>query len=496
MLHSYKSFYALLLTVFALFSCSQSEDVSDANSEEPSRDNVNIVFRLQTNTTSATRSVEDSYSHVQGTPDEYKVTNARVYLFDAPTKLFVKSVLLTDLKRSGSDADGNIVYETEHVSVPQGTYDIFVTANTSRKINKNTEEEFLADIDSTSYKQGLISDISAGIVMTNRAIDNAGIVLTNKEDNSDNVVSVTLERVLARLDIAKSSTSFQLTDNNSKLFATVTLDGYHIVNLPKYYYSYRHTAVLTSMAEPEWNLYEHFGNVNDVNGYVIDPYFFNKTIDATNFTNADKYYEQYFGDYNTSAVTWTAFKPVADTPQYNTAYCLENCTLAPAQKNGYSTGVVFRGKLEPYNNVYKLASNGKLELVTDKTKYPEVLYYFNYNFYDSAEALASAVGVASITNENMDLYQARKYEKTDDGYRCYYTYWIRHLDNYKPTTMGVMEFGIVRNNLYRMLITNVSDLGYNQPMISPDTPDEGETYLKMILNVKPWIVRDLTSIVL
>jgi hypothetical protein len=248
------------------------------------------------------------------------------------------------------------------------------------------------------------------------------------------------------------------------------------------------------MTEPTWSLSENFGNVKDVNGYVIDPYFFNKTIDASSFTNGDKYYEHYFGDYsNPKSVTWTAFKPAA---QYNTSYSLENCTLAPASKNGYSTGVMFRAKFEPNNNVYHLSSSGSLEVITDKTKYPEVLYYYNYNFYDSAEALASAIGIASVSTDNLDLYKARKFEKTDDGYRCYYTYWIRHLDNYKATVMGVMEFGIVRNNLYSMLITNVSDLGYQDPIISPDTPDEGETYLKMVLNVKPWIVRDLTNIVL
>ena len=149
--------------------------------------------------------------------------------------------------------------------------------------------------------------------------------------------------------------------------------------------------------------------------------------------------------------------------------------------------------MEPYNNVYHLNSSGVMELVTDKTRYPEVLYYFQQKFYDSAEALAAAV---SATGSPSNTYQARKFEKTDDGYRCYYKYWIRHLDNLNNTEMGVMEFAVVRNNLYRMLITGVSDLGDGTPEIVPDTPDEGETYLKVILNVKPWIVRDLTNIVL
>jgi hypothetical protein len=381
------------------------------------------------------------------------------------------------------------------VSVPQGTYDIFVTANTGRFINKTNESEFLADIDSLTYVRGRIDNISNGIVMTNRASDNNSVVIANNnQTNEDNVVVVTLERVLARIDVGKSSESFALTDNNSRQYASVTLDGYYIVNLPKYYYSYRHTAVLTSMDMPTWSISENFGNVKDVNGYVIDPYFFNKAIDASSFTNGDKYYVNYFGDYsNPNAISWTTFKPAQ---QFNTIYSLENCTLAPAQKNGYSTGIIFRGKVEPYNNVYRLASNGSLELVTDTNQYPEVLYYYNYRFYTTAEALASAIGVSTIAPNSLDLYQARKFEKDDSGYHCYYNYWIRHEDNRNPTVMGVMEFAVVRNNLYKILVANVSGLGYHEPPINPDTPDEGETYLKVVINVKPWIVRDLTDIVL
>lgn len=504
MLHSSKSILALLMAVTAVCSCSKREDIEvNDNSGVETPETANVVFRLQTNNQAytPTRSAEDSYSHVQGTADEYRVDKARVYLFDTPSKLFVKSVLLTNLTRAGSDADGNIVYEAEHVAVPQGTYDIFVTANTDRVIDKKTEDEFLADIDSTTYVRGQIDDISKGIVMTNRASDNLGIVIANTQETTDNVISVTLERVLARIDIAKSSESFQLTDDNGRLYATVTLDGHYIVNLPKHYYSYRHNAVLINLTEPVWNVNEHFGNVKDVNGYIIDPYFFKKTIDAATFNNQDKYFEHFFGDYgNPNAVTWTAFldtqAQTPNTPQYNTAYCLENCTLAPAQKNGYSTGVIFRARLEPANNVYHLDADDNLVLITDKNSYPEVLYYFNYKFYDSAEALAAAIGISSVTSTSIDVYQARKFEKGDDGYRCYYPYWIRHLDNYNATTMGVMEFGVVRNNLYRMLITNVSGLGYQALPVSPDTPDEGETYLKVVLNVKPWIVRDLTNIVL
>jgi hypothetical protein len=502
MYHPKKSIAALLL-LGALFSgCSQYEDIDVYDNNEVTKQETGIVFRIRTNASSdpTTRSAEDSYNHVQGTPDEYKVNNAIVYLFDAPSKSFAKSFELTNLKRLGSDANGYIIYETEHVAVSQGTYDIFVIANTDRKLKTDniSESEFLANIDSVSYVRAEIEDISKGIIMTNRASENAGTVILNTEENEDVVINITLERVLARIDVAKGSETFQLTDNNNKMYASITLDGYYIVNLPKYYYSYRHTAVLTSLTEPVWNLNENFGNVKDVNGYVIDPYFFKKKTDASGFANEDKYYEHFYGDYEQGKdVRWTSFKPVGNAaPDYNTVYCLENCTMTAAQKNGYSTGIIFRAKMEPYNNVYHLSATGNMELITDTSKYPEVLYYFNYKFYDSAEALQAAVNEASATGLNLDLYKARKFEKTDDGYRSYYKYWIRHLDNNKNSIMGLMEFAIVRNNLYRILVTNVSDLGSPILVVDPDIPDEGETYLSVVLNVKPWIVRDLTNIVL
>ena len=286
----------LVVAVAFLCSCSQTDDITVGDSKETLKEG-NIVFRLQSNSSNATRSAEDSYEHVQGTVDEYKVNVARVYFFDNVTKHFAKSVPLTNITRKGSDADGNVIYETDPISIAQGVYDIFVTANTYRQIKTDTEEQFLADIDSVTYAQALIEDISGGIVMSNRAADNEATIITETPNENDvNVVNIKLERVLARLDIAKSLETYELTDPNGVKYASVKLNGYYIVNLPKYYYTFRHVAVLLSLTEPQWNIQANFGNVADVNGYVIDPYFFKKTINASGFTNADQYYVNYFGD--------------------------------------------------------------------------------------------------------------------------------------------------------------------------------------------------------
>lgn len=82
------------------------------------------------------------------------------------------------------------------------------------------------------------------------------------------------------------------------------------------------------------------------------------------------------------------------------------------------------------------------------------------------------------------------------GYYCYYYYWNRHNDNNNATTMGAMEFGVVRNNVYKLAVTDISRLGH--PRISendpdpedPDKPDEeGKIYFKLSIEVLPWVVR-------
>ena len=50
-------------------------------------------------------------------------------------------------------------------------------------------------------------------------------------------------------------------------------------------------------------------------------------------------------------------------------------------------------------------------------------------------------------------------------YETYYTYWIHHRNS--PTdTMGAMQYGIVRNNFYRIVVTGISGIGNS--VITPE----------------------------
>lgn len=99
-------------------------------------------------------------------------------------------------------------------------------------------------------------------------------------------------------------------------------------------------------------------------------------------------------------------------------------------------------------------------------------------------------------NYNIAYYAGGKF-----GGKSYYKYWIKHdplADNGK---MGVMEFAIVRNNVYQLQVNGIKDLGDPLPFTpgkdDPNNPDkETEIYILINLYVKNWVVRSNSGIIL
>lgn len=101
------------------------------------------------------------------------------------------------------------------------------------------------------------------------------------------------------------------------------------------------------------------------------------------------------------------------------------------------------------------------------------------------------------TKNGIALYQSSEDAQDGWGYYCYYFYWNRHNDNSNSSIMDEMEFAVVRNNVYKLAVTNISRLGHprlseNDPdPVNPDDPDEtGKVYISVSVEVLPWVVRE------
>lgn len=82
---------------------------------------------------------------------------------------------------------------------------------------------------------------------------------------------------------------------------------------------------------------------------------------------------------------------------------------------------------------------------------------------------------------------------------CYYPYWIRHANNNNNALMGVMEFAIVRNNIYELQVAGMDGLGFSgtENVPDPENPDEDSSAkIRVVLYVKNWVVRSNSGIIL
>lgn len=107
-----------------------------------------------------------------------------------------------------------------------------------------------------------------------------------------------------------------------------------------------------------------------------------------------------------------------------------------------------------------------------------------------------------VREELMKNYNIAYYAAGTKGGKNYLKYWIKHEPNGTDNDpMGVMEFAIVRNNVYQLSVTGIRDLGDPLPFTpgkdDPDTPDKTkDVYIVIQLYVKDWVVRSNGGITL
>lgn len=507
--HIYVRLAWMLCLAFGLVSCINDADVlpiNDSGFVDGGEGNIRFSFVVPNTSSTKAGEAETSGIYETGRANEYNVKSLNVYLFHADSKAFYKKIPLANItctagpgvsegNPSGDQNEHIVKYTANRVLVDPGTYDVFTVANGDVSGSFSTENEFINLVDRSTYKDGFgVLTEDGALLMTNRA-DNSGLYDGTADSNlkvtvrevlpseDPAIVTVNLERAMAKVLVGQSKAEYDLSDQEGNKYVSISLTGFQYINLSRWFYTFRHTAVLNANSKPASYTITNgnFGEISPVNGYVIDPYFFSKTIDGVNdFDNQDNYYAY---PLKTVGSDWHAVPVDA----FASFYCLENCMFKTAQYNPYSTGVRFKAALTP-----ETVWGGK-ETTTDR---PARIYYANYKFYTSVQAMKDAgLKLEGITEDSTDEELAKlsvkRYQKDpeDAHYYCYYNYWIRHLDNKNENEMGVMEFGIVRNNIYRLQVTNISDMGSGTPETDPD-PDEYEAYLKMNFNVLPWIVRN------
>lgn len=114
---------------------------------------------------------------------------------------------------------------------------------------------------------------------------------------------------------------------------------------------------------------------------------------------------------------------------------------------------------------------------------------------DTMSKLTDAKVFTNFVKEKQNYGNVIYYEKGE----CYYPYWIRHANNNNNALMGVMEFAIVRNNIYELQVAGMDGLGFSgtENVPDPENPDEDSSAkIRVVLYVKNWVVRSNSGIIL
>lgn len=443
---------ALMLTLGA---CSGSDSLG---TEDSPLQGANVYFTIQlsvpTEKLSSRSQTNDDGTSTDGTeagrPEEDAISNLHILLAGADGKMLSLA--------SGRPSRENNSTLTATVSVPleqlkefttggSGTA-IYALANYGTAFDSEGFNPMTATYSVSSPADALLTAAS-GLPMSNRDTRTVTIPAETelvKHLSKSAPLDLTagnpihLERSVARIDYKDGGNNhtFPLTNGEDRFTPTgyeLTLASMEIFNIAKSGYMFRHTSSDGSDSRTEL-----FGKETKTS-FVMDcdaalkrgtgndlpsDHFMNSTFSTTLLDNAPK---------------------SAESGYSICCYVPENCIpAADKQLQGYTTGAHFRFKI---------------------TKAPEGI-----DLQGADPITVNAKGETMTVN------------RVDGGFYLDYYYFIKHNDNLDPAVMGPMEFGIVRNNIYRLKIESID--GLPEPY-DPENPDEDpKGSLKLNVRIAKW----------
>ena len=215
-------------------------------------------------------------------PDEYKVHNVVLYLYNAQTGNFADSIHLTRFAGLDKTEHGTMCFRSDSIRLEPGDYRVYAVANAPTAARTIANDRSL--LTTVAKGKSIMSVIGTeGLTMSNR-----GGSAQNVRVSTDSVthIDIALERAVAKVEIGKRYGSYELKDKSGKVYAKVTPGSFYFVNLSRDYYLFRHTGKFGKNSTPNrdqytWSL-DNYTDIPDTDGYLIDPHFFDKQWDTSN----------------------------------------------------------------------------------------------------------------------------------------------------------------------------------------------------------------------
>ena len=462
-----------------------------------------------------------------GQDNENAITSAVAFFYQGSGTDGVNSNGNTPIKAAvsfnvGSTMSGDRTYTTspQQVDLENGTYNVIVVANpgadwwTGKSLTLDDVRNHIQTAAWTASESGY-----SNFVMTSAA--DATLTLNSNPKSNPATAEVDVERMAARLDYKTTGT--YTCDDPAYPDATVEITGAALVNnLTAGSYLLKRVAYDVNGTNLSY-LGDETADENDVaTNYVLDPWTTNKSkgLYGTWFMSgsADPNWwagyvqpgtpvsdgwlrigytlenttaaEEAGSDYSTGVVFKAKFYPkgVANYQNGATFFALGNRLFASMEDMmTYVYGADFSqfdnkidactdwaalktfaaSLLDNDPSGYKSFLQGQDE-AQDLAQVKESLKWKAYMLNKCGYSASLNNNVYSVTldqnedtstREALQPYGTRTYEDAT----CYYTWWVRHSNDNNDDAKGIMEYAIVRNNIYKLTVNSVYSLGGEVP---------------------------------
>ena len=461
---------------------------------------------------------------------------------NTPIKAFVSfNNIGNGTDENSTGVDRKYTTSPQQVDLENGTYNVIVVANpgtdwwTGRSIT-------LADV--CDYIQTTAWTVSesgySNFVMTSAA--DATLTLNSNPESDPATAEVNVERMAARLDY-KAEAPYTCTDP-AYSGATVEITGAALVNnLTEGSYLLKRVADDVNGNNLSY-LGDETADENGVaTNYVLDPWTASKNgnLYGTWFMNGSPDPNWWAGyvqpgtsvsdgaetwqrigytlenttaadaagsDYSTGVVFKAKFYPkgVANYTDGETFFALGNRLFASMEdmmKNFYGskfdelddlikkcetwrdvkqfiTSTLLTNDPSGYNKYLEGLAEGKDDTgaVSDASSLIWSNYMLNecgYSKDENGKVVLDQNG--KVTRIALKPYGTRTYEDAT----CYYTWWVRHSNDNDDTKKDIMEYAIVRNNIYKITVESIYSLG---------DPVPGDKGLRVNVYVNNWLLLD------
>lgn len=159
---------------------------------------------------------------------------------------------------------------------------------------------------------------------------------------------------------------------------------------------------------------------------------------------------------------------------------ITSCATWGDVKTVYFTSTLLTNDPSGYNKYLEGLAEGKddSETVANASSLTWGNYMLNecgYSKDENGKVVLDQNG--KVTRIALQPYGTRTYEDAT----CYYTWWVRHSNDNDDTKKGIMEYAIVRNNIYKLTVNSVYSLG-------GEVPEEESLIVDVYVN--DWLLLD------